>query len=641
MRLRGLCEAFCLAGFLAAALAGCGDGGGIIITPDDPDEPDGDCTASTCGEVWVGLTGTGPGAGAGTAGGVAGGGALGAGGEFLSYAVDVVSIRLEKEGGGTVELLPERQRVDFVTVAGTAGLVAVAQVPEDDYVSATVRLDYGDAAVSVEVQGLPTGVVITDSAGIALGVVDMEVEFPDDGLLVADADAPALLSLGFDLAATHIVNPLVVPATAVVTGEPVWVATVGDAREFSASGLLVSVDESAGSYVADLRPLGDDSDDTDNGRATVVTDAATRFEVDGEVLARADALAAMSGLGADAWTSAVGAFDATAGTFTAREVFAGSSVAGAELDRVVGSVVSRTGNDLTLRGGVVVRTDETATFAPGDIRVRLGTDTVVSRDSEDTALDLDAVSVGQRVTALGEASSSVTEPVLDARSGRLRLHAVRVGGFVVSRTTGELRVELADFDGRDAGFFDFSGTGTSFAGDADPLNYQLDTGNFSLDEFAAGEPMQATGFIELFGEAPPDFVATSIVESSDLPALLGLGWGAGGTAAPFSLLSQSGFTVDAGNPGLGLARRFLERGPERLDVGQLGGALRVEPAASGSLLFAVVRDGRVESFAEFGDFVSRVSSLLGSGRNMVALTARGTYDEDERTLAAGYVAVTF
>jgi hypothetical protein len=335
-------------------------------------------------------------------------------------------------------------------------------------------------------------------------------------------------------------------------------------------------------------------------------------------------------------------FDAAAGTFTAAEVLAGSSVAGAGLDTVVGSVVERTGNDVLLRGGVVVRTDETAAYAPGDIRVRLGADTVVRKDGDlAQELELDAVSVGQRITAYGEASGTATAPVVDARAGRLRLHPVNVGGFVVSRTTGELRVELADFDGRDAGFFDFGGTGVSFAGDADPQNYQLDTGDVELDEFGAGEPMQATGFIAPFGEAPPDFVAASVVEEADLPALLGLGWGAGGTSAPFTLFGQSGFTVDAGNPGLGLARRFLERGPERTDVGQLGGALRVEPAEGGSLLFAVVRDGRVESFAEFGDFVSRVSSLLGSGRNMVALTARGTYDEDERTLAARYVAVSF
>ena len=82
-------------------------------------------------------------------------------------------------------------------------------------------------------------------------------------------------------------------------------------------------------------------------------------------------------------------------------------------------------------------------------------------------------------------------------------------------------------------------------------------------------------------------------------------------------------TIDAANPALGITRRFLERGPQRLDVGQLGAALRVEPAEDGTLLFAVVREGRVENFREFADFVSRVSSLLGSGRNMRSLTARG------------------
>ena len=110
---------------------------------------------------------------------------------------------------------------------------------------------------------------------------------------------------------------------------------------------------------------------------------------------------------------------------------------------------------------------------------------------------------------------------------------------------------------------------------------------------------------------------------------------------PFTQLGQTRFTIDAANPALGITRRFLERGPERLDVGELGAALRVEPAEDGTLLFAVVREGRVESFREFADFVSRVSSLLGSGRNMRSLTARGAYDEDLRTLEAEYVAVTF
>ena len=109
MRLRGLCEALCLAGLLA--LAGCGEGGGVIITPDDPDEPGSGCSsAGTCGSVWVSLAEVGAGDGVS--------------GEFLSYSVDVVSIRLERASGGTVELLPERQRVDFAGLSGVARLVA-------------------------------------------------------------------------------------------------------------------------------------------------------------------------------------------------------------------------------------------------------------------------------------------------------------------------------------------------------------------------------------------------------------------------------------------------------------------------------------------------------------------------------------
>jgi hypothetical protein len=631
MRLRGLCEALCLAGLLA--LAGCGEGGGVIITPDDPDEPGSGCSsAGTCGSVWVSLAEVGAGDGVS--------------GEFLSYSVDVVSIRLERASGGTVELLDERQRVDFAGLSGVARLVAVARVPEDEYVGARLRLDYSDAVVSVEVQGLPTGVAVVDSVGVPLGEVDLTVEFPDDAELVADSDLPAQLWLGFDLEATHVLNPLLVPVTATASSDPVVTAAFDASPAFSpgeltASGLLVSVDESAGSYVAELRPLGDDRRGTENGRVTVLTDADTRFEVDGDVLGRTEALAALTALGADGWTSAVGSFDAVEGTFTAVEVLAGESVPGAEFDVVTGHVVERTGNEVVLRGSSLVQTDAEAEFVPDDIRVRLGTSTVVRKEGSASELELDSVSVGSRVTVSGVASGLATAPVLDARDGRLTLHPVRIGGFVVSRTTGELRVELGDFDGRQAAFFDFDGTGVSFASSADPFNYQVDTGDFDLDEFAVDEPMQATGFVALFGDAPPDFVAESVVESEALPALLGLGWGAGGTNAPFTQLGQTRFTIDAANPALGIARRFLERGPERLDVGQLGAALRVEPAEDGTLLFAVVREGRVESFREFADFVSRVSSLLGSGRNMRSLTARGAYDEDLRTLDAEYVAVTF
>jgi hypothetical protein len=69
------------------ALSACGDGGGAILTPGGGgNNPPPDCDAATCGEVVIGLTD--------------------AEGDFLSYAVDVVSIKLEKANGDTVQALP-------------------------------------------------------------------------------------------------------------------------------------------------------------------------------------------------------------------------------------------------------------------------------------------------------------------------------------------------------------------------------------------------------------------------------------------------------------------------------------------------------------------------------------------------------
>ena len=66
--------------------AACGEGGGVILTPpdDDDDPPAQDCTDDTpCGEIRIALTD--------------------ADGDFLSYTVDVISIRLERTNGDRVE----------------------------------------------------------------------------------------------------------------------------------------------------------------------------------------------------------------------------------------------------------------------------------------------------------------------------------------------------------------------------------------------------------------------------------------------------------------------------------------------------------------------------------------------------------
>ncbi len=617
-RMRALCIAPLAATLLV--LSACGDGGGAILTPGGGgNNPPPDCDGATCGEVVIGLTD--------------------AEGDFLSYAVDVVSIKLEKANGDTVEALPTRQRVDFADLVNVTEFVTAATIPNGTYVGATVRLDYSDAEVSVEVLGIPTPTSVVDENGDSLGVVDVELQLEDTNHIVVASGTPALLQLDFDLAATHVVNPLTTPVTA--TLDPVLVATIVplDSREFRLRGPLVSVDEAAGSYIADIRPFNHPT--AKNGQLTVLTTADTAFEVDGDELDQADGLAAMADLGADTPTVAHGVYDVDAHTFTADRVLAGDSVPGATFDGVIGNVTARNGNELTVRGGTVIRTDDSVVFARGDITVDIGPNTVVTKEGDvGAALDIDAISVGQRISALGTATSSDVNPTLDATASRVRLQLTHLTGTVVDTNTGELTLDLFAIDGRNPLFFDFDGTGGSISTDADPQNYQVATGVLDINDFEVDDSARAFGFMTAFDAAPPDFDASTIVHGDDIRALLGIGWGFGGTDAPFSSMGRDGFIVDVANTDLGL-RRFLQVGPRIVDIKTLASPIRVEPAVEGRTLYAATRDREVRVFTDFEAYAEHVNNLLTGGSNMRALTARGSFDVDSTTLTANYVSIIF
>jgi len=609
--------------FLASllALASCGDGGGAILTPggDDDDDPV-DCTDATCGEVRISLTD--------------------ADGDFLSYTVDVVSIKLEDEDGDLIEALPTRQRVDFVQLGDVSELASVADVPVGNYVGATVRLDFREADVSVEVDGVPAATEVVDANGDALEVVDVEIVFDEAKPLVVATASAALLQVDFDLEASHEVNLGTTPLTA--TAAPFVVATIEplDAREFRVRGPIVSVDETGGRYVVELRPFFHRT--AENGEFTVETSDETACEINGDESAGEDCLAALADLPADTLTAAQGEYDAAARRFTAARVLAGSSVPGARSDTVLGVVAARDLDVLTLQGGTVVREDGEVVYARGGIQVELGAGTDVTRDGGSTApLNIDDISVGQRIQAFGSASSSDFAPVLDARGAQVRMQRTRVTGFVVGAVTGELRLDLVSIDGRDPQFFDFDRTGTSLITEANPNDYQVDTGTFDTRDFDDGDGAAAVGFVAPFGSAPPDFIADEVTDFEELRALLALGWGSGGTAAPFLSMGRNGFVVDVNNVSLG-ERQRLEIGPAVFDINSdLPQPIEVEPIDSGPAIYAVAREGRVEVFSDFEDYAGRVNSLLNGGWDMQALTARGVYDVPSVTLTADFVAISF
>ena len=124
---------------LALLLAACG-GGGTTDTTTTPDpvasvgcDPNNPATYVECGIVFIGMTD--------------------ADGDFLNYTVDVLSLELETANGRIVETLPQTTRVNFTDYVDLTELVAAAHIPPATYVAGTIRIDYTNAAVFVEVDG--------------------------------------------------------------------------------------------------------------------------------------------------------------------------------------------------------------------------------------------------------------------------------------------------------------------------------------------------------------------------------------------------------------------------------------------------------------------------------------------------------
>ena len=357
--------------------------------------------------------------------------------------------------------------------------------------------------------------------------MDVDLRLDEAGQLVVASSVAALLQIDFDLEGSHEVNLGTTPVT--VTAAPFLVASLEpvDTREFRVRGPLVSVNVGAGSYVVDLRPFNQDSGR--NGALRVETTTDTTCEVDGDKLDITDCLAALADLPEDTLTEARGVYDVDTRAFTADRVLAGSSVPGADFDTVIGTVIARNLDDLVVRGGTVVRTDGSVVYARGDISVSLDSGTDVTKDDGSTTpLNIDDISVGQRIQAFGEASTSDFNPTLDATGGRVRLHQTHLTGVVVDASSGELRLDLFSIDGRDPQFFDFDGTGTSLITEANPQDYQIGTGNLDLGDFDDGEGAAAFGFVTPFGSAPLDFQSRTLVHFDELRALLGIGWGFAG-----------------------------------------------------------------------------------------------------------------
>jgi len=608
----------------ALILTACGGDSSTSSTPDpetlaacDPNNP---ATHDECGTVLIGLTD--------------------ADGDFLNYTVDVLGLTLETANGRTVEVMPRATRINFTDYVDVTELVAAAIVPPATYVSGTISLDYGDAEVLVEAAGVAKNAVVTDMDDVELGQTRLKIALSNRDQLTVTKRRAHLLQLDFDLAASHDVDTVPIPARA--ASEQFIVAEVHpvDEKDIRVRGPLVAVNEDEMSYTIAVRPFHDRIGDF--GRFKVSVTDETEFEVDGELWVGAEGLRALNAAGQGTPTVAKGTLTTSDRTFTADLVLAGSSVPGHDADAVIGNIIKREGNFLTIRGATIIprdaATDRRIHFHD-DVVVEVGPDTKVFRDGHrQSDLRIDALSIGQKVTVRGNQPTPSTDAaapqiLFDATQGAVRMHVTHLSGIVNMIVPGQADITLYAIDRRRAEIFDFTGTGPSEDLDADPENYEIRTGTLTLSSLASGKPIAAYGFPTAFGMAPPDFTGRSVIDYSDVRSALGVGWGKEGTIAPFLSSGSDGLVLDNQNGDID-QRHYIKQGPVLIDLTELDSNTTIVPRESGRMLFSIKSQDSLRLYSDWDDFVNDLNISLNGATTARSMHAYGQYDADSNTFTA-------
>ena len=607
---------------VAFMLGACGGGSSTATTGPDPlasCDPANAATAPECGAVIVTFTD--------------------ADGDFLNYTVDVLSLTLETANGRVVETLPRETRINFTDYVELTELVAVASVPPATYVAGTIRFDYTDAEVFVAVGDGSKEAVVTDQAGSPLEQAELRIRLSNRDQLTVRRGLQSLLQLDFDLAASHVVDIALTPATAIA--EPFIVAelTPVDEKETRVRGPLLEVDEAAGEYIVALRPFH--HRDGDFGRMAVQTNDDTEFEINGASYLGDAGLQALAAAGRGTPTVAGGTVDVAERQFTAAIVLAGSSVPGAGRDAVVGNVIARDGDILTVRGATIIPHDRRAHFHD-DVLVQVGAETKVFKDGDRLAdPGIEAISIGQRVTvrasgpgAMPAATDANSPQILfDATEGAVRMHVTHLSGIVNAVLPGQVDITLQTIDRRRADIFDFSGTGISPDLDADPGNYEVATGNLTLADLSAGKPIAVRGFPTAFGVAPPDFNGRSVIDFTEVRSALGIGWGADGTTAPFLSMGEEGLVLDNQNPSID-ARHYIKQGTVLIDLTALESGTTIVPPGSGHTLYVIKTADSLRQYSDFAEFAGNLVASLDGVTSARSMFARGQYDVDSNVFTA-------
>lgn len=557
--------------------------------------------------------------------------------DFLTYKIEVVSITLSNAAGAEVDVLTTATEVDFVQYQELSELFAVRSIPTGNYDSIQLELDYTNSEIIIQDEfGTPFMAAPIDSDGAPITLLNVDLQFGDADTVLVSPARVASLTLDLDLSAS---NEILSFDPAEVLVEPFLMASVEveAEREHRARGLLQSVDTTAESFVIDLLPMR--LRDGSFGEVTLSTNLDTAYEIDGVEFTGTDGLTALEAMAVDTPVVAYAAYDEVSDTPLSITVFAGTSVPWNDKDVLKGTVTARTDDSLTVAGGVVETSDGSSLFAR-NITLTVGDDTAVTGYRFGDA-DIDSLSVGQNVLALGvftqtggDAETTDITGTLDATNDSVRMHFTSVIGSV--ETTVPLTMDIVIIDRRPIDIFDFTGTGASALEDADPANYEIDTGSLNTTNLEANEWIQVMGYPTAFGSAPDDFQAASIRDpaSDSFGSTLSARWEE--EAIETIVVDGSSFNLT------------LDDGASQLKVGRIPASISEHfeiSAITGSVedgRFAVQISGEsITIFSSYTDFLVELVNQLALGDEARQLTARGDYNSIDGVLTAGNLVVRF
>ena len=558
-------------------------------------------------------------------------------GDFVSYTVDVLSLTLTKANGAVVETLPLTTRVDFAQYTEMTEFLTVGTIPAGIYTKATITLDYQNTDIRVEnaVGEIVEVETIQNEDGNEIDTLELSVHLEGMNSLLIAPGIPAHLTLDFNLNASNKVD--FTGGSPVLTVEPVLLADVNPERPkiHRLRGPLRDVDVDESAFWVIIRPFVHvmSHGDARFGTLKVNTYDSTIYDINGDLYQGRDGLIELDSMPALTAIIVIGDLKFNPTRFEARQVYAGSSVPGGTLDVVTGNVISRDGDDVTVKGAVLMRAEGSVVFNDL-VTVHLGESTRVRRQLSIDEYDIIDISVGQRLTVFGTLNEDETE--LDATEGYAHMMLTTLKGTAVSVDDTEwFLIDLMAIDGRRVSIFDFEGTGTDQEHDADPANYEIETSTLDISSLSSDTPVKVRGFVNTFGQAPPDFDAQTVVDVSDVKALMKVNW-CPPTSAPFETLSVEVMRLNL--EGVGLFHHLFRSGVV-IDLTELSTSPSIQPLDGGEGVFSIAQNGTKQLYFTFEGFVTDLEERLENNAVVKDIVATGSFNDSAATLTSGHVAV--